>query len=38
MPNTPSEIIAALYRAAAGEETWPEALRMVGDSVGGVFT
>jgi DNA-binding CsgD family transcriptional regulator len=38
MPNTPSDIIAALYRAAAGEETWPEALRMVGDSVGGVFT
>jgi DNA-binding CsgD family transcriptional regulator len=38
MPNTPSDIVAALYRAAAGEETWPEALRMVGDSVGGVFT
>lgn len=38
MPETPSEIVAALYRAAAGGMAWSEPLRMVGDAVGGAFT
>ncbi|MBI1210704.1 MAG: hypothetical protein GC190_04530 [Alphaproteobacteria bacterium] len=38
MPDTPSDIVAALYRAAAGSLPWAEALKRVGDSVGGAFT
>jgi DNA-binding CsgD family transcriptional regulator/PAS domain-containing protein len=38
MPEAQSEIIAALYRAAAGELPWSDALRCVGDAVGGAFT
>lgn len=37
-PPQTAEIIAALYRAAAGSEPWPAALQTLGDALGGAFT
>ena len=36
-PQAP-DVITALYRAAAGSETWPKALQCLGDALGGAFT
>lgn len=32
------DVISALYRAAAGSQTWPAALKSLGDALGGAFT
>lgn len=36
-PQVP-DVIAALYRAAAGSQSWPDALQTLGDSLGGAFS